>query len=80
MFSHSYYMLTIAGLFSDGRNQARSNYAPRTLGSSASRILKCWTAPIMAPRPPPAQKQTAPAVDRDRAPPTPALMRRWAPA
>ena len=40
MFSHSYYMLTIAKLFSDGRNQAKSNYAPRTLGSSASRILK----------------------------------------
>jgi hypothetical protein len=32
-------MLTIAGLFSDGRNQPRSNYAPRTLGSSKSRIL-----------------------------------------
>lgn len=40
MFSHSYYMLTIAGLFSDGRNQAVSSYAPRTLGSSASRLLK----------------------------------------
>ena len=40
MFSHSYYMLTIARLFSDGRNQPRSNYAPRTLGSSASRLLK----------------------------------------
>lgn len=39
MFSHSYYMLTIAGLFSDGRNQPRSNYAPRQLGSSASRLL-----------------------------------------
>jgi hypothetical protein len=40
MFSHSYYMLTIAGLFSDGRNHPKSNYAPRTLGSSASRLLK----------------------------------------
>ena len=39
IFSHSYYMLTIAGLFKDGRNQARSNYDPRTLGSSASRLL-----------------------------------------
>ncbi len=39
MFSHSYYMLTIARLFSDGRNKAKSNYAPRTLGSSASRLL-----------------------------------------
>jgi hypothetical protein len=39
-FSHSYYMLTIARLFSDGRNEPRSNYDPRTLGSSASRLLK----------------------------------------
>lgn len=40
MFSHSYYMMTIARLFSDGRNQAKSSYTPRALGSSASRILK----------------------------------------
>ncbi len=40
MFSHSYYMMTIARLFSDGRNRAQSNYAPRTLGSAASRIFK----------------------------------------
>jgi mono/diheme cytochrome c family protein len=40
MFSHSYYMLTIAHLFSDGRNQARSNYEPRALGTSASRLLR----------------------------------------
>ena len=40
MFSHSYFMMTIAGLFSDGRNRPSSNYAPRTLGSSASRLLK----------------------------------------
>ena len=39
LYSHSYYMLTIARLISDGRNQPRSNYAPRTLGSSASRLL-----------------------------------------
>jgi len=39
MFSHSYYMLTIAGLFSDGRNQPRSSYAPRSLGTGASRLL-----------------------------------------
>ena len=39
IYSHSYYMLTIARLFSDGRNEPRSNYAPRTLGSSASRLL-----------------------------------------
>jgi hypothetical protein len=40
MFSHSYYMMTVRALFSDGRNQARSSYAPRTLGSAASKILR----------------------------------------
>ena len=40
VFSHSYYMMTIARLFADGRNQPKSNYDPRTLGSSASRLLK----------------------------------------
>ena len=40
MFSHAYFTLTVRRLFSDGRNLARSNYPPRTLGSSASRILK----------------------------------------
>ena len=39
LYSHSYYMLTIARLFTDGRNQPKSNYDPRTLGSSASRLL-----------------------------------------
>ena len=40
MFSHSYFMMTIAGLFSDGRNRPKSNYPPRSLGSSNSRILQ----------------------------------------
>ena len=39
IYSHSYYMLTIARLFADGRNQPKSNYEPRALGSSASRLL-----------------------------------------
>ena len=39
LYSHSYYMLTIARLFADGRNQPKSNYEPRALGSSASRLL-----------------------------------------
>jgi len=39
MFSHAYYTMTVRRLFSDGRNLARSNYPPRSLGSSASRIL-----------------------------------------
>ncbi|MCG8510958.1 MAG: hypothetical protein MI741_17180, partial [Rhodospirillales bacterium] len=40
MFSHSYYMMTIARLFSDGRNRPRGNYEPRQIGSSASPLLK----------------------------------------
>ena len=40
MFSHSYFMLTAAGLFSDGRNKPVSNYPPRAIGSSASRLMK----------------------------------------
>lgn len=40
MYSHSYYMMTIARLVADGRNQPVSNYQPRALGSSASRLLK----------------------------------------
>jgi Hydrazine synthase alpha subunit middle domain len=40
IYSHSYYMMTIARLFVDGRNQPKSNYDPRALGSSASRLLK----------------------------------------
>ena len=40
IFSHSYFDMTINGLYSDGRNLPQSNYAPRTLGSSASKILK----------------------------------------
>jgi len=39
LYSHSYYMLTIARLISDGRNKPKSNYPPRALGSSASRLL-----------------------------------------
>ncbi len=45
MYSQSYYMMTIAGLFSDNRNQPRSNYAPHTLGSSASKLLKMLDTP-----------------------------------
>ncbi len=40
MFSHSYYTLTVRRLFSDGRDLPRSEYPPRAIGSSASRILK----------------------------------------
>ncbi len=40
MFSHSYITLTVRKQFVDGRNQPRSNYAPRVIGSVASPIMK----------------------------------------
>ncbi len=40
MFSHAYFTMTVRRLFSDNRNQPVSNNPPRSLGSSASRILK----------------------------------------
>jgi hydrazine synthase alpha subunit-like protein len=40
MFSHAYFTMTVRQLFADGRDKAVSNYAPRTIGSGASRILK----------------------------------------
>jgi hypothetical protein len=39
MFSHAYFTMTVRQLFNDNRNQPQSNYAPRALGSGASRIL-----------------------------------------
>lgn len=40
MYSPAYYTMTFRGLFSDNRNRPQSNAAPRSLGSSASRIMK----------------------------------------
>ncbi|MHB0957622.1 MAG: HzsA-related protein [Pirellulaceae bacterium] len=40
MYSHSYYMLTISGQFVDGRNLRQSNYPPRSIGSSASLLMR----------------------------------------
>jgi len=40
MFSHAYFTMTVKQLFVDGRDRPKSNYPPRALGSSASRILK----------------------------------------
>ncbi len=40
MFSHSYYTLTVWKQLADGRNQPQSNYAPRTLGSGGSPLMK----------------------------------------
>ena len=39
-YSHSYFTLTARRQFSDGRNQAVSNRAPRSIGSSASPLMK----------------------------------------
>ncbi len=40
MFSHAYFTMTVRRLFTDNRNDPKSNQPPRTLGSSASRIFK----------------------------------------
>lgn len=40
MFSHSYYTLTITKQFADGRNEAVSNRAPRSIGTAASPLMK----------------------------------------
>ncbi len=39
MFSHAYFTMTVRRLFTDNRNEPKSNLTPRSLGSSASRIL-----------------------------------------
>ncbi|MFQ6130514.1 MAG: discoidin domain-containing protein [Armatimonadota bacterium] len=43
MFSHSYYTLTYLGEFADGRDRARSNLPPRTIGAVASPMMKKLT-------------------------------------
>jgi hypothetical protein len=40
MFSHSYYTLTYRREFVDGRNDPKSNRSPRTIGASASPLMK----------------------------------------
>lgn len=40
MFSHSYATLTIYHQVADGRNRPKSNYPPRALGTSASKLMK----------------------------------------
>lgn len=40
MFSHSYYTLTYLQQFVDGRNNPRSNLAPRTIGAVASPLMR----------------------------------------
>jgi len=40
LYSHSYYTLTIRRQFADGRNKPQSNLSPRTIGTSASPLMK----------------------------------------
>ena len=40
MFSQGYYSLVVWGQVADGRNLAKSNYAPRQLGSGGSALMK----------------------------------------
>jgi len=40
LYSHSYFTLSALRQVSDGRNLPKSNYAPRTIGSSASPLVK----------------------------------------
>ena len=40
IFSHSYYTLTARQLFSDGRDRLETNLPPRTVGTSASPLMK----------------------------------------
>lgn len=39
LYSHSYFSLTVARQLADGRNEPRSNYPPRALGSGAAPLL-----------------------------------------
>jgi hypothetical protein len=40
MFSHSYFNLTLRRQFSDGRDDPRSNFPPRGIGTAASPLMK----------------------------------------
>ena len=40
MFSHAYYSLVVWRQVADGRNEPRSNYTPRTLGSGGSPLVE----------------------------------------
>ncbi|MCP4642946.1 MAG: hypothetical protein GY851_21045 [bacterium] len=43
MYTHSYYTLTMRRQVADGRNQPKSNLAPRTIGAVASPLMKKLT-------------------------------------
>ena len=78
LYSHSYYMMTIARLFSDGRNQPRSNYPPRHLGSSASRLLTLLDGTSPRRHRPPRTRRSCSGSGSSRAPPIPEPTPRWA--
>ena len=40
IYSHSYYTLTALGFVSDGRDRVRTNLAPRSVGTSASPLMR----------------------------------------
>ncbi len=40
IYSHSYYTLTALGFVSDGRDRVRTNHPPRSIGTSASPLMK----------------------------------------
>jgi hypothetical protein len=44
IYSHSYFTIMTRGLVADGRNLPASNYPPRALGASASRLMQCFDA------------------------------------
>ena len=66
MFSHAYFTMTVRRLFSDNRNQPKSNYPPRMLGSSASRILKMLDGSHYGVRADKHAEEDAAALDRGR--------------
>ncbi len=58
MFSQSYFTLTVRKLFVDGRNDPKSNLRPRSIGSSASRLLRLMDGSHHGARATPAQLAT----------------------
>ena len=78
MFSHAYFTLTVRRLFSDGRNEPKSNLPPRSLGSAASRILTMLDGSHYDVKADERQKTDAAAVDRRRRALSRAPTPRWA--
>ena len=58
MFSHSYYSLVVWRQVIDGRNYARSNYPPRTLGSGGSPLMEKLDPSHHDVQMPPVDRQT----------------------